>query len=157
MKLFCGFAITMVLLAGCGSQQPTNRPPVYPVSGKITYKGAPVAGADIKFDADGQERAAFGRTDDQGNYKLTTFGSNDGAVEGKHSVSITKYQPPQESVAVEADTESPEYVPPGLNEGEKMPELKNEIPDKYAKPETSGLVVMVNSDGENKLDFELTD
>src|SRR5690606_5861700 len=104
--------------------------PVYPVSGKVTYQGQPVSGADITFHHESTDRSAFGRTNDEGEYKLTTFSSNDGAVEGKHGVTIVKFQAPVEAPPV-ADVESEAYEPPGEGMSTDPVKPKTDLPEKY--------------------------
>lgn len=152
------FLVALTVIAGCGggSAKPSKREPVFKVQGKVTYKGKPVAGADVTFRSESVERSAFGRTDDQGNYKLSTFGANDGAVAGKHSVVIIKGV--AEPAKPEAPVESAEYVPPGYEKVKPQPKAKSDFPEKYSKPATSGLLAIVNDDGKvNQIDFELND
>lgn len=146
------------VIAGCGgTTKPSNREPVFKVQGKVTYKGKPVAGADVTFRSESVERSAFGRTDDQGNYRLSTFGANDGAVAGKHSVIITKGAAAEPSKP-DAPVESVDYVPPGYEKEKPKPKAKSDFPEKYSKPATSGLLAIVNDDGKpNQIDFELND
>src|SRR5690606_32888601 len=91
MKFRLGVVGLAVLALGCGGGEVEPPAPVFPVSGKVTYKGQPVAGADITFHHESGDRSAFGRTNDEGEYKLTTFSSNDGAIEGRHGVTIIKF------------------------------------------------------------------
>ncbi|MCA9049309.1 MAG: carboxypeptidase regulatory-like domain-containing protein [Planctomycetaceae bacterium] len=148
--------VVFSLLAGCGGGGAAPPAPVFPVSGVVTYKGKPLSGADVTFSSEAANRSAFGRTDDQGRYRLTTFSSNDGAVEGKQSVMISKFVAPVAAVP-EPGVESEQYIPPGYGPEEKKPETKPEIPEKYSKPETSGLIAVVNSPGPNEINFELAD
>lgn len=146
-------AAVTLLCFGCSSEK-LDRPPLYKVSGVVTYKGEPVTGADITFVNEG--RSAFGRTNDKGEYKLTTFSSNDGAVEGKHSVSIVQI-PIVAPTAALPDVESEAYQPPGIGEA-TMPEgPKSTLPKKYADVASSGLVGVVNKEGDNVINFDLTD
>jgi hypothetical protein len=149
----------LVSLSGCGgSSAPKNREPVFPVKGKVTYKGQPVVGADIAYKSETVERSAFGRTNEDGEFELSTFGSNDGAVAGKHSVTIAKSSMAAPTTPA-APVESTDYVPPGY-EKVKPPAVKPElgIPAKYGKPETSGLIGIVNDDGSpNTASFDLKD
>lgn len=141
-------------LSGCGAEK-VKRDPVYPVKGKVTYKGKPVVGADVTFAHEGGKRSAFGRTDNEGMYQLTTFGSNDGAIEGKQSVTISK--PSAAPAEPEAPIESDAYVPPGFGPPPKAQKPTDEIPAKYSQAATSGLIAVVNTDGENEINFELKD
>jgi len=151
LLLTCSLTMT---LSGCGGEK-VNRPPVFKVTGKVTLSGKPVVNADVTFIHDETKRAAFGKTNDQGIYKLTTFAANDGAVEGKHSIKVVDIPPPATTPAI-ADTESPEYQPPGIGQ-DTMPKPKSNLPAKYSDPATSGLFGVVNADGgENVIDLELT-
>jgi hypothetical protein len=140
------------LLVGCGGEK-VDRPDVYKVRGKITLQGKPVSGADITFSQREANRSAFGRTDENGEYQLTTFTANDGAIEGKHEITIVEI-PPIASTPALPDIESESYQPPGLGE-ETMPVPKSSLNARYADPATSGLIAVVNKDGENVIDFDL--
>ncbi len=80
-----------LLLAGpgCGS----GKPKLYKVSGKVTLDGQPLSGAVVQFvpadPASGLE-IARGTTSSDGVYNLTTYNTNDGAMEGDYKVLITK-------------------------------------------------------------------
>lgn len=146
--------IAGLLIIGCG-KAPEPPVPVYPVSGIITFQGKPVVGADITFHNPEKKRSAFGRTNDRGEYQLTTFRANDGAVEGRALLTIVKIEPPvtQDSVA---DTESPEYLPPELMPARKPKKVKPVLPPRYASETTSGLVAHISSEGPNELNFDLS-
>lgn len=147
--------LAAVVSCGCGDGAP-NRDPVYKVRGKVTYKGAPVGGADLTFYNDETKRSAFGRTSDSGEYELTTFSANDGAVAGKHAVTIVQVPVPP-TLPTLAPVESEEYAPPELNTSTDPVLPKSTLPEKYASPNTSGLIAVVNAEGENVVDFDLKD
>lgn len=162
MSRFCSTGILLVvataIVAGCGGGG-AGAPPadVYPVTGKITFKGEPLPGADVAFINADAGRTAFGRTNGNGEYQLTTFSANDGAVEGKAVVTISKtvVQPP---TTPEADIESEAYVPPGIGQpATPQPQETAGIPVGYADQATSGLVAVVSKDGPNVVNFELTE
>ncbi len=147
-------AMTGLVVAGCGSGERTGSDPVFPVSGVVTYRGQPVAGADVTFYNAEKNRSAFGRTNDKGEYKLTTFSANDGAVEGQHAVTVMKFEMgPAASPA--ADVESPEYVPPAFGESTEPKPPKSELPEKYADRATSELTATIKSDGPNQVNLDL--
>ena len=82
--------IGLFLLAGCGSGASMGR-----VTGKVTWKGNAVKEAAITFapvprhQGDKEPgKPATGFTDDNGVYTLSTFRAADGALVGKHTVSI---------------------------------------------------------------------
>jgi hypothetical protein len=151
-------ATVFALIAlGCSSRK-AGPVPVHEVSGVVTYKGQPVVGADLTFFNKELDRSAFGRTDEQGRYRLTTFSINDGAVAGKHIVTIAKSETPAVAPVI-PDVESPEYMPPGLGES-SMPAQeppKSSFPEKYGSQETSGLIAVVDADAPNEIDFKITD
>lgn len=67
-----------------------------PVTGILTCQGKPLAGVQVMFSPraeNGREarsagRSGMARTDENGRFTLSTYGLNDGAVVGKHTVSI---------------------------------------------------------------------
>ena len=154
------YVLTSLLLSaivcGCGQSQ---APPeaVYKVTGTVKYRGKPVVGADLTFLNAEKKRSGFGRTNDKGEYTVTTFTPNDGAVEGKSMLTVTKYIPPPVT-APEADIESEAYQPPGFGkQATKPPVLKSEVPARYANQATSGLIAVVTKEGPNKVDIDLVD
>lgn len=150
--------LCVAFFAGCGDAGPkVPRPPVYPVHGVVKYNGEPVVGADVTFTSETANRSAFGRTDENGVYHLTTFSGNDGAVEGKQTVLIVKTLVAT-STTQSPSIDSPDYVPPGYEtEPVAAEEPKAIIPAKYAKAETSGLLAVVNPENDNEIDFNLVD
>ncbi len=81
----------LAMVAGCADG---DRPELLRVSGTITYRGKPLAGARISFiPADTSSRPAMAVTDQKGRYQLTTYDSFDGAVAGKHAVAIALRAP----------------------------------------------------------------
>lgn len=151
---FLGFACLLIsaAISGCG---PT-RPDLVPVSGVVTYQGQPVVGAQVTFMAPNAARAAYGKTDAEGKFRLSTFGMDDGAVAGNHTVTVAK---PTESAGGEAM--SPDNPDSGyaaaMAQAANRPTIKSELPDKYATPETSDLTATVTSSGPNEFTFALED
>ena len=83
--------------AGCGSGQLGTAP----VSGKVSFNGAPVPGGTITFypaGEGGDSRPASGAVNPDGTFSLTTYEPGDGAVPGKYKVGFS----PPEMPAVEA-------------------------------------------------------
>ncbi len=58
------------------------------VESECTYEGEPVQGALVTFHGDHAPRLATGTPDNEGRFQLSTFGRNDGAVPGRHRVTI---------------------------------------------------------------------
>lgn len=155
MKSLVACLLIAVFASGCGG---SDGPPVavFPVSGVVTFNGKPVVGADVTFTNSEKKRSAFGRTNDKGEYRLTTFSANDGAVEGRSVVSVLKAAPAVDVVA-EADIDSEAYVPPDVNAKPVKSNKKQEaqLPERYSNPATSGLMAVISTDRENTHNFEL--
>ncbi|MGC1273517.1 MAG: hypothetical protein WBC44_07390 [Planctomycetaceae bacterium] len=155
---FAAVALTATVLTatGCGGDDAEgDRPPRLPVSGTVTYKEAPLADAQVTFNPEAPDgRAAFGRTDAEGHYELTTFEAGDGAVAGKYIVTIQKYDTPPVSTA---EVPEEEYVPPEASNAPAPPPPKNLAPDKYRQMHTSDLRAVVSEGGDETFDFTLTD
>jgi hypothetical protein len=117
------------------------------VSGRITYKGKPVAKASVSFTpVEGAGRAGSGLTNSSGYYTLGTMSANDGAAPGKYRVAIIARGPDRPPKAGETGSGMP---------GEMMPGDPI-IPQKYFAPDSSGLSFEVKR-GSNRADFELKD
>jgi hypothetical protein len=156
-----GLAVT---LSGCGGA--SGRPVTFPVSGKVTLNGEPVEGAQVSFFTEGSSRAAAGTTDADGAYRLTTFDTNDGAIAGDHSVTISKVASAGTSDGMDIDGMGTDGEDdPGAAYGEAMDnagagtygtDIESLIPAKYASTEESGLTRTVTaSETENVFNFDL--
>jgi hypothetical protein len=112
----------------------------------------------------GAPRMAIGKTDDAGNYRLTTFDPDDGAIIGTHIVTVRK-------IAEEADSAAPssaatagkprskqieEAMEQAAVRMEKAEKAKPLLPAKYADQRTSDLSKEVVA-GDNVINLELTD
>lgn len=80
--------VTALAFSGCGASA-TTPVSALPVKGKITYKGQPLIKGQVGFEPEGAGREAFGDINEDGTFELTTYSKGDGAVPGKHRVSIT--------------------------------------------------------------------
>lgn len=149
-------SIGLFLLVGCGPGGKA-RPAVYPVSGKVTFKGQPVADAEITYQNPDSPRVAYGHTDAEGEYQLSTFGTNDGAVEGEHVVTIAKVQKNASAPAMDASQPGEDYDKMMTAAAEGTMEIEHQLPAKYANPETSGLKRKVIPGDVNTFDFDLTE
>ncbi|HPZ83351.1 MAG TPA: hypothetical protein PL064_07945, partial [Thermogutta sp.] len=140
-----GLALLFFALPGCGGKRSVpGRPKTVPVKVTVLYRGAPVAEANVQFLPEGSGNAATGVTDANGIARLTTFDQNDGAVHGKYRVTIRK------SIQVGGSNPADPDAPP-------VPATyREELPAKYAAPETSGLTAEV-SESQKEFTFELTD
>jgi hypothetical protein len=75
-------------LAGCG--HPAG---LFPVSGKVLYKGEPAAGAVVYFHREGPSPAPtstipFGIVEEDGGFYLSSDGEGDGCPPGKYTVLV---------------------------------------------------------------------
>lgn len=156
------FVTSCVLLGGCSG---SGRPEMYPVQGKVTYKGEAVSGAAVAFLCTGAPRMAVGTTDASGTYALTTYEPNDGAMIGTHTVTIRK---------VGGNSEIAEDVPSGpmdskalnkaieqsmrqsVQQARKAEKSGSGLPLKYARMSTTDVQKEV-VEGPNVIDIELTD
>jgi hypothetical protein len=87
------FLVTMAgvaigLFPGCGS----GRPPLAPVYGVVTLDGKPLADAEVVFTCEGG-RHSTARTDAKGRYELQYLPDVPGAVLGRHTVRISRFDP----------------------------------------------------------------
>ena len=109
------------MVVGCGG--PSDQPDLGSVSGTVTLDGKPLANATVMFQPE-QGRPSYGVTDDDGYYELRYTANTDGAVVGKHVVSITTYEDPEE----EGQKPTPEKVPVDYNENAaENPEMNVEV------------------------------
>lgn len=142
--IFYGFLL-ILLVAGCGKKGM----PVQPVQGVVKVDGQTVRGVSVTFhpvDAASVEKA-FGGTDANGNYKLTSTNGppQGGALVGEYKV--TASWPETEKLIllfkdpVHGDSYTPTY--------------EEKLPKTYQNPATSGLTATVKK-GKNKIDFDLT-
>lgn len=141
-------SIVLVLFAGCG--QKTAGPKTYPVTGAVTLKGEPVAGATVTFHGADGKSTAVGTTDAKGQYTLTAGPAGQGALAGKYQVAIVKYKAAEPAPAAKGG----EYVPPDPNQP-PPPAPENLLPAKYADPKTSALTADVQPGGQHNFDFKL--
>lgn len=137
--------------AGCaGDKKPQwQRPRVVHAGGLVLFQGQPLEGALVTFTNDELSASAFGRTDAQGRFTLTTFELGDGAVAGKHSVSVSKVQVANQVVDKSA-------APTWRNaHTSSQPQPRWLIPRRYGNPTTSGLTAQVPENGSSEIYLEL--
>jgi hypothetical protein len=151
-----------VLLAGCSG---SDRPATAPVRGQVRYAGRPIANATVAFLCPGAPRLAVGTTDQNGNYQLTTYEENDGAIIGTHVVTVNLYASESEANALGSDSSASgqstsksieEAMKRTVKQIEKAEKAKLPIPTKYSDRRTSDLQKEV-VDGENVIDIDLID
>ncbi len=125
-----GFAALSILLAFAGCDR---GPALVPASGIVKYKHAAIPGADVVFVPDGDGQPAIGRTDEKGEFTLSTSGRK-GALVGSYKVSITAARPKREVPASEAVAMSSEQI---------AANREDLVPTKYNNPVSSELTATV--------------
>lgn len=125
-------------LAGCGGG---DRVPVYPVDGKVAFKGEAPNGALIVFhpakeSGEGTLRPSA-QVKSDGSFRLTTYDGNDGAPAGDYSVTIQWYKL--------------------VTKGKDVHAGPNVIPPRYGKPETSPLKVTIGESPNDLRPFEISE
>jgi hypothetical protein len=132
---------------GCsGGAKPTNRPKTVNASGVVSQKGKPLASVIVMCKPETGDIACSGMSDENGNFSLSAFNPDPGAVPGKYTVAVQSTQQPQEhaeDVMVDRKIKPKPQAPP--------------LPVKYASFETSGLKIEVPSEGTSSLKVDLPD
>lgn len=128
----------LIATAGCG--RPSSIA-LAPCSGVVTLDGKPLEGWYVSFHPDAERStrgpASMGLTDAAGVFRMWAAGKRDGAVVGQHRVFLSPPGgdlPPVEVSAAAAAAN---------------------VPASYRKPETSGLMAMVEPDRRNQFKFSL--
>lgn len=142
----CG-VVVLTLWAGCSSGD-TERPLRVPATGKVLYQGQPVEGAHVTFAPQDQTTSpAFGTTDAQGTFTLSTFDVEDGAQPGTYAVTISKTVTEGDAAANSAPLNTGTPPPP--------PKTNDLLPAQYKTATTSGLSATVTEGAGNDFLFEL--
>lgn len=144
------YAVLLFLgVAGCG----TDGPAIYPVSGTVTYNGAPVENAQVTFIPENGSPGT-GQTDASGKYQISTRGK-DGAALGLNKVTIVKMS--SAGPAMPANP-TPEDMIKAAEAAKGKQQTEMMLPDKYGTAFSSGLTADVKTDqAANVFDFSLTD
>ncbi len=121
------FLVLIAVLSGCGDSGPKK----YPISGVVSYNGRPLPTGTVMFVPEEGGPPAVSTIGADGSYRLE-------AVAGRHRVGVTAVPPP----------------PPGANETNYRPQQPL-IPDKFGRPDTSGVSVEVKPDEDNQIDIKL--
>mgnify|MGYP006274188613 CR=1 FL=1 len=128
-----------MLITGCGGAP--DRPPVYKVNGVLKLAGKPVPDATVQFKPE-KGRPAKGKTNASGEFSLTTYNTNDGAIEGRHQVTVVA------AISEQIVSNTPDDL-------KKIEAAAAVVPAKYADAKTSGLVNTVEKDGKNFFEIDL--
>ena len=128
----------LLVASGCGSAQDADRLPVYPTSGKITFKGAVPEGAYVALRSrtkakapNGQEVVPTAQVQSDGTFGFSSYAANDGAPAGEYKLTVEWHK------TVKTAGGDPMLGP-------------NLLPPQYSKTNTSPLSVVIAA-GPNEL------
>lgn len=145
-SIFAFVFLFVIALSGCGEKNPYD---TIKASGKVTVDGAPMQGITVTFTSEsGDGQIAFGSTDAQGKFVLSTPGAphGSGALAGTYiptfSKTETESQPPAATPEEQAQREPPKTI--------------YLIPKEYENPKTCGINPVTVAKGQkNVFEFEL--
>jgi hypothetical protein len=161
----------ILAVAGCG---PSDGYRLGRVSGKVTYKGQPVAAGFITFMPDRTKQTegppAMSKIAEDGTYTMSTKVADDGAVVGHHQVAIMGIDPkpivevaeedltPQKIMAAKGQ-KARQRATPKKEAGETFTDRGGNVyrvltPAKLKNPEKSGVAVEVDR-GSNTINFNI--
>ena len=156
MAVFLG-SLLSICFVGCGGGD--GFPPPVPVSGKVVFAGKPVEGAAVTFLSKSGGRSASSNTDKDGNFKLTSVKTDDGASPGEYAVTISKQEAKGGgSATVDISKGYGENYGKmmGASGSGNMDKVVNQVlPAKFADPLESGLVRSVVKGDKNEFNFDL--
>ena len=98
-------SLAVPLLAGCGS----SGPELGEVTGTVKLGGQPLADAKVIFHPEGGGSPSIATTDASGHYELMFTADKEGAMIGKHKVTVSTFR--QQSNPDGSTTTIPERVP----------------------------------------------
>jgi hypothetical protein len=127
-------AVGLLSLVGCAKQDTTGR---LPISGKVTFQGAPLESGSIQFRSEPDGQQGSGAPITNGEY---TVPAKSGLAPGKYKVLISS------GIAGQP-------IPEGQAPGESGPPMEDRIPAEYNA--NSDKFVDVSADKENKFDFAI--
>ncbi len=157
----CLMAVVFVMgLSGCGGKSTAGRQTVYKTKGKLTFAGGPLAGASVVFAPKDKQPAATGRTNDAGEFVLTTYDGGDGAAAGNFAVLILKEDSSSQTETTSSGGHNPGSVPDGSKMHAAFQSKKNGggggLPAKYGKAAETPLSAKVEPNGPNEFNLELS-
>jgi hypothetical protein len=131
-------AVALICVAAASGCSRSGTSATAPVKGTVTYNGAPAGDVRVIFTPE-SGRPAIGDADSEGRYVLTTFEPGDGAVPGKHKVSISDRKR--------------NWLPDPVTNKPPPPRF----PEPYQRTETTPWTFEVKSDTENVIDLEMVE
>jgi hypothetical protein len=132
-RSFAMIAMAALVFAGCGHGD-AARVPVHPVQGAIQFRGQPIVGAFVslhpKKGATAEIPTPRATVGPGGQFAVTTYDGQDGAPEGEYVLTVQWYKP--------------------IRQGDEVVGGPNVLPVKYARAQTSDVIVKV-AVGDNRL------
>lgn len=150
-----GLMILLGIGIGCGDGAVQVK--TVPVSGTVVYAGKPVEGATVSFWNKDSPRAASGVTDANGEFKLSMFKLNDGAIPGENVITVAKIEAGSTPVTNSMTPPDPKELAKRAEMLESGKGPKSLIPEKYSSGATTPLKEVVAESGENSFVLQLTD
>lgn len=147
-----------LIFLGCSGK--AGQKPVFPASGKVTLGGGAVAKATVMFSPKDGQPVATAVTDANGEFRLTTYDSFDGAAEGNYDVLISKSITPEKAsvpthgTSGEALQASFAPVHDASGKGGSGNEVGSAIDSKWSR-HGNGLSAEIKSTGKNVFEFKL--
>lgn len=156
----CLMAVAVTMgLAGCGGKSTAGRQSVYKAKGKLTFAGGPLVGASVVFAPKDKQPAATGRTNDAGEFVLTTYDGGDGAAAGNYAVLVLKEDPSSQAETTSSGGHNPGAVPDGSKMHAAQQAKKSSggggLPAKYGKASETPLSAKVEANGANEFNLDL--
>lgn len=155
------FAIHRMIVAGCLLGALGCGKDIYPVKGRVTIDGKPVAKAMVRFlpDNDQTPRLAWGTTSETGEFIMSTFKTNDGVLPGVYRVTINNPENTPEPLGPPSGNEEDNAKAMRMyrqlyEQMKKRPQVRGELPVLYGDRETTPLKWTVPADG-GVADFNL--
>jgi hypothetical protein len=149
----------LLIVAACSGDELARR---YPVSGKVAYKGEPVAKGTISFVPEDKEGRGASGTIENGSYSLTTHSPGDGAFPGKYTVVVDTRQKDEAAEKAAAAKFAKEHKIEGLQvvpqevQAKFAAQAKGTTPIKYVSAQSSDIKVTVEPHS-NTINVELKD
>ncbi len=164
----CVCCVIVAVVTGCG-------PKAVPVEGIVTLDGQPVARATVTFQSEDGRHVFGGQTDENGRFSLSSGGTK-GAYPGEYKVTVVKYPElgiqPVDPSQMAAGGKADDYVKMMKKFGDPsqgkpkgpMPPMpgkagaaasgaKSELPEVYARTDTTPLRVTIPASGPIQLEL----
>ena len=137
-------AVVAAAVSGvCGCGEPSAKiEKTVRVRGVLLHRGSPLAYYQVMCHPEDGRRPAAGVSDEQGQFVLGTNGAEDGAVVGKHRVTVVYLGKP----LPERD---------GMIDFSPPPPPKIKIASKYNHADTSGITIDIPAAGSSDLKIDL--